>query len=277
MEKMTDFFDFFSRLEDLAGEVERRTSNPTLAAKVVHSLAVIDKAFDIYSEQGLAVSFNGGKDCTLLLHLALYAYLHRRKAKGETTAMAKHEGERSEGKEEEQRAGTEGGAATADRAHYWMRILYFWFPTCFPEETQFVMDTTQSLRLGLIKSTKPYREGLQEIIETERPPIRAIFMGTRYTDPSCARLEEFSESTPGWPTFMRVNPILDWSYSEVWAFILAMGVPYCSLYDKGYTSIGEVNNTKPNPALLVEGCTYAPAYNLKEEELERAGRQSRSV
>lgn len=45
----------------------------------------------------------------------------------------------------------------------------------------------------------------------------------------------------------------------------------------GYTSIGEVNNTKPNPALLVEGCTYAPAYNLKEEELERAGRQSRSV
>jgi hypothetical protein len=56
--------------------------------------------------------------------------------------MAKHEGEGSEGKEEEQRAGTEGGAAT-DRAHYWMRILYFWFPTCFPEETQFVMDTTQ--------------------------------------------------------------------------------------------------------------------------------------
>jgi len=56
-----------------------------------------------------------------------------------------------------------------------------------------------------------------------------------------------------------------------------MGVPYCSLYDKGYTSIGEVNNTKPNPALLVDGDTYAPAYSLKEEELERAGRQSRSV
>jgi hypothetical protein len=48
-EKMTDFFDFYSRLEDLAGEVERRTSNTTLAAKVVHSLGVINKAFDIYS------------------------------------------------------------------------------------------------------------------------------------------------------------------------------------------------------------------------------------
>jgi hypothetical protein len=55
-EKMTDFFDFYSRLEDLAGEVERRTSNPTLAAKVVHSLAVIDKAFDIYSCPPLPLS-----------------------------------------------------------------------------------------------------------------------------------------------------------------------------------------------------------------------------
>lgn len=42
----------------------------------------------------------------------------------------------------------------------------------------------------------------------------------------------------------------------------------------GYTSIGEINNTKPNPALLRDG-GYAPAYTLKDEEQERAGRLSR--
>jgi FAD synthetase len=255
-----DFFEHYARLDDLAGEVAQRT-NPCLGAKVVHSLEVIDRAFDTYSEEGLAVSFNGGKDCTLLLHLVLYAYLRRRRTRV-NAASAKDS-------EEERRTDGEGTAST-DEAR-WMRILYFWFPTCFPEETQFVMDTTRRLRLDLVKSTKSYREGLQEIIETARPPIQGIFMGTRHTDPSCARLEEFSSSTPGWPSFMRVNPILDWSYSDVWAFILAMDIPYCSLYDKGYTSIGEVNNTKPNPALFVNG-TYAPAYTLKDEEQERAGR-----
>jgi len=42
-----------------------------------------------------------------------------------------------------------------------------------------------SLRLRLIQSNMSYKEGMREIIEKERPPIRAIFMGTRHTDPSC--------------------------------------------------------------------------------------------
>lgn len=74
---------------------------------------------------------------------------------------------------------------------------------------------------------------------------------------------------------MRVNPILDWSYHDVWAFLRATAVPYCTLYDRGYTSIGAVHNTSPNQALLQDDGSYGPAHNLPDARLERAGRTSK--
>lgn len=54
----------------------------------------------------------------------------------------------------------------------------------------------------------------------------------------------------------------------VWQFLRGAHIPYCSLYDRGYTSIGTTANTIPNPALLVND-TYQAAYHLKNEQLER--------
>ena len=88
---------------------------------------------------------------------------------------------------------------------------------------------------------------------------------------------------PGWPRFVRVNPIINWSYSDVWAYLKRFNVPYCSLYDEGcvllglvivaaaqnllssYTSLGSTYNTFPNPALREHSsCTcgnvQAPAH-----------------
>lgn len=83
----------------------------------------------------------------------------------------------------------------------------------------------------------------------------------------------------GWPPLMRINPILDWKCRQVWQYIYFYNVPYCKLYEKGYTSIGNKKNTKPNPYLrlidVTTGKTVAYRHGhelLDNDELERAGR-----
>jgi len=39
---------------------------------------------------------------------------------------------------------------------------------------------------------------------------------------------------PGWPSFERVHPIINWDYSYIWDFLRRLGVEYCELYDEGW-------------------------------------------
>ena len=124
------------------------------------------------------------------------------------------------------------------------------------------------------------------------PQINAIFVGTRRTDPHGADLTHFDPTDGGWPDFMRIHPVIDWHYAEIWTFIKELGVEYCGLYDLGYTSLGGTVDTHPNPALAVKepdddvmqrrsdwyGPTtsgqgrFRPAYELLDDGEERLGR-----
>ena len=55
-------------------------------------------------------------------------------------------------------------------------------------------------------------------------------MGNRVGDPHSATLSTFARTDKGWPELMRVFPILDWTYGDVWSYL--DGKDYCSLYDE---------------------------------------------
>ena len=207
--------------------------NAELQAHIANSLQILTEALTRYGLDNVAIAFNGGKDCTVLLHL-LYIALQK-------------------------------------LDHTKILTVCIETDAVFDELEEFIKVSQQTYRLSMIKFSGKIKAGLFEL-EKVAPNIKAVLMGTRLTDPYSSELKPFTACDPGWPPLMRVSPMLGWSYNHVWEFLRELNVPYCSLYDEGYTSLGSVNNTQRNPALLSVDGVYQPAYLLEDVTLERAGR-----
>ncbi|KAK6632561.1 hypothetical protein RUM43_013329 [Polyplax serrata] len=212
------------------------TGTKSLSNVVGNSLKVIEVALKKYGSKEIYLSFNGGKDCTVLLHLIWVVWS-------------------SLGRKER------------------LNSVYIKSDAVFPEVDDFVSKTSERYNMNIVVVCGNIKGALLELHGSNQD-IKAIFMGTRRTDPYSEDLNEFQMCDEDWPPLMRVNPILDWSYEDIWNFLRVLAVPYCSLYDEGYTSIGNIKNTKPNPALRVSelGEQYHPAYRLGDASLERQGR-----
>jgi FAD synthetase len=62
----------------------------------------------------------------------------------------------------------------------------------------------------------PMKEAFKLYLEEHRN-VKAILVGTRRTDPHGQLLTHFDATDKGWPAFMRVHPVIDWHYAEIWA------------------------------------------------------------
>lgn len=202
------------------------------------SLDIIEQTLDRVGGDvsRLCISFNGGKDCTVLL-LLVKAVLQNRNSLESLTCLNVSNSKDS-----------------------------------FPEMEDFVTQCSRQFNLHTLNLPGSIKEALFDLKE-RHPNIEAIFMGTRTSDvPDTKKLEYFQKTDEGWPEFLRVSPILDWTYHEVWQFLRDLRIPYCKLYDKGYTSIGSVSDTLPNPKLKTPSSTYLPAWQLQDSDDERQGR-----
>lgn len=211
--------------------------------KLNQSIVTLEKCFKVYKSEEISVSFNGGKDCCVVMYLA-YAVALRLGIK------------------------------------FPLNALLIQIKNQFKEMNEFVELLTNSkyrkkvIDFTVFNDSKTMKDSLNELKEL-RPEIKAILMGTRRSDGAYfTNLEPFAYTDGDWPKYMRINPILDWTFSEVWYFIRMLELPYCSLYDKGYTSIDNTLNTVPNKELAsVDGTDYSPAWMLKNQASERYSRK----
>lgn len=164
-------------------------------------------------------------------------------------------------------------AAVALKKNFGPLIALYVIDDSFPEVDVFVEQATSHYGLILVKKIAGIQEALDRIL-TDKPKLRASLIGSRKDDPSPPR-EYFSPTDSNWPNIMRVSPILDWSYSDVWNFLLRHRVQYCPLYDQGYTSIGRKSTTMKNLKLKDPNnpTKYFPAHQLRDDTSERQGRE----
>ncbi|KAH8420584.1 hypothetical protein KR009_011708, partial [Drosophila setifemur] len=223
------------------------------------AFAFFAETLQIYGVEELIFCFNGGKDCTVLLDL-LMRYLRQE------------------------------GISSGD-----IPMLYIKSEDSFPEIDTFVARCVRNYRVQLIEYEGSLKEALTHM-QADMPRVRAVFVGSRNTDPYCQHLAPMQPTDNDWPPMMRLNPLLEWSYHDVWHYIHMHSVPYCSLYDRGFTSIGYRSNTVPNPHLKRIQCNclcaansdsdsssvvtcicddYRPAWELEDPTQERAGRLPR--
>lgn len=175
------------------------------------------------SLEELSLSYNGGKDCLVLLVLILAClprhfeppqdddpppppYTNRTATNGLTSQIPTN----TPAAPTPVRSRSPRPFPTA------LQSVYIVAPDPFAEVDAFVEHSAATYHLDLSRYALPMRAALDAYLR-DRPRLRAVFVGTRRTDPHGAALTHFDPTDGDWPAFVRVHPVIDWHYAEIWA------------------------------------------------------------
>lgn len=104
----------------------------------------------------------------------------------------------------------------------------------------------------------------------QKHKVKAFFQGLRWDEQPDRAKDPYSEDYAGdefTEAHTRFRPILDFTERDIWDTTLYFDIPYCSLYEKGYRSLG----AKTTSNIAEKG---VPAWEQDvENTVERAGRR----
>jgi len=156
----------------------------------------------------------------------------------------------------------------------YVKFLIFMSNDIFNEEIDYIISILKLEDLPyLIIYSSSFKDGL--LYSTQQEDIKHIVMGVRHDDNrntmSNTSNESFiRKSDCGYPEFMRIYPIFEFDYYDIWGLIILINYPYPILYDVGYSSVGRKSVTFKNQLLLYsDGVQYLPAFCLEDIYSER--------
>lgn len=205
----------------LASNPSKKSYN-SLSEKISHSKRILEEAYKNYGGE-MAIFWTGGKDSTVLLHMV-------RKTFGVDKKFP---------------------------------ILFLDTQLEFEEVYDFIdkLEKEWSLNLITVKTTEQQMKDYNELdSKKERVELASIFkivllkkavrkhklpclvIGIRWDEhPERIGEQYFSPRD----NHMRVHPLLHFTEKDIWEYIKYYNIPYVSLYDKGYRSLGEKEFTQP--------------------------------
>lgn len=227
-------------------QIEHRTEviSETQSAIKLTREYLLDDVFPVWSPLNSEISFsyNGGKDCQVLLLIYLSCVW-------------------------------EFFLLTLKDSQYERQYHLFplkKLPTVFIDQEKtfstlqdFVTTTSERYCLSLYESIRDdeksvsMADAFEEYLKIH-PETKAIVIGIRHTDPFAENLKTIQRTDPNWPDFVRLQPFLHWKLASVWSFLLYANEPICGIYSMGFTSIGSINNTLPNPYLKIQPNSNKP-------------------
>lgn len=188
-----------------------------LLAKINKTQSIIEKAYASYPHDKTVVAWTGGKDSTVLLHIIKNIF-------GSTVPFpVMFNDSTMEFDEVYEFIDTISNS-------WKLNLVIVSHNT--EELSAFQKAETASIKLELSRVMKIHAiESFQK-----KHGIEAFIAGIRWDEHEARSKETYFSKRSD---HTRVHPILHFSEADIWEYIHAFDVPYVSLYDRGYRSLGE--------------------------------------